>query len=131
MSTGRPPAAARVSPCRTPVVIVGDDLDDDGLITLMLDSPVSHLVRDARDKDLRITSAKLASGDLFGIEKYVGGRVGERQVSDDAAKPHALAEVTTWAETTGARRPRCTASVHVVDDSCDAPARRPRCAVGL
>ena len=44
-----------------PVVIVGDDLDDDGLIAAMLDAPVSHLVTDPSDRDLGITSAKLAS----------------------------------------------------------------------
>ena len=54
-----------------PVVVVGDDLEDDGLITLMLDQPVSHLVGDPRDRDLGITSQKLASGDVFGLEKYL------------------------------------------------------------
>src|SRR4051812_997520 len=54
-----------------PVVIVGDDLDDDGVIAAMLDAPVSHLVADPSDRDLGITSAKLASGDLFGLEKYL------------------------------------------------------------
>src|SRR5689334_9286421 len=36
----------RLQEVTAPVVVVGDDLDDDGLITLMLDAPVSHLVRD-------------------------------------------------------------------------------------
>ena len=49
-----------------PVVVVGDDLDD-GLITLMLEAPVSHLVGDPADRDLGITSEKLVSGDLFGL----------------------------------------------------------------
>jgi signal transduction histidine kinase len=95
------------------VVIVGDDLDDDGLITLMLESPVSHLAGDA--KDLTVTTAKLASGDLFGIEKYVSGAVGERRVIDESAKRHALAEVTAWAETVGARRP----TVHRIHSAID------------
>jgi hypothetical protein len=96
-----------------PVVIVGDDLDDDGLITLMLDSSVSHLAGDM--KDLEVTTAKLASGDLFGIEKYVSGAVGERRVLDEAAKRHALAEVTTWAEIQHARRP----TVHRIQSAVD------------
>src|SRR4051812_46521 len=55
-------AALRGSPA--PVVVVGDDLDDDGLITLMLEAPVSHHVTDPGDRDLGITSEKLVSGDL-------------------------------------------------------------------
>src|SRR5688572_14247915 len=86
-----------------PVVVVGDDLDDDGLITLMLEAPVSHLVGDAGDKDLGITSAKLASGDVFGLEKYVRGTVGERAVTDDVTKRRAIEEVQAWAEGVGAR----------------------------
>jgi len=99
-----------------PVVVVGDDLDDDGLITLMLEAPVSHLVGDPQDKDLGITSAKLASGDLFGLEKYVAGKVGERLVGNAIAKRHAMAEVTAWAETIGARRPTIHRMSSVVDE---------------
>src|SRR5207248_4721693 len=90
-----------------PVVVVDDDLDDDGLVRLMLDAPVSHLVGDARDRDLGITSEKLVTGDLFGLEKYLaaGTLVGERAVVDTADKRRAIAEVCAWAETIGARRP--------------------------
>lgn len=109
----RQAAGETLAALAAPVVVVGDDLDDDGLITLMLDAPVSHLVGDA--KDLRVTTAKLATGDLFGIEKYVAGAVGERRVYDDAGKRHALAEVTTWAEITGARRP----TVHRIHSAVD------------
>src|SRR5215468_1456063 len=79
-----------------PVVIVGDDLDDDGVIAAMLDAPVSHLVTDPSDRDLGITSAKLASGDLFGLEKYLdlgpglGGAVAERTVTGDPDKRAAI-----------------------------------------
>lgn len=99
-----------------PVIVVGDDLDDDGLITLMLEAPVSHLVGEASDPDLGITSSKLATGDLFGIEKYVAGKVGERRVHDDVSKRHAMAEVATWAETAGARRPTVHRINSVVDE---------------
>lgn len=37
----------------------------------MLEHPVSHLVGDPGDKDLGITTEKLASGDVFGLEKYL------------------------------------------------------------
>ena len=101
-----------------PVVVVGDDLDDDGLITLMLDQPVSHLVGDPRDRDLGITSEKLASGDVFGLEKYLapGARVGERVITTDLEKRTAKDEVCAWAEAIGARRPVLHRLASVVDE---------------
>jgi hypothetical protein len=101
-----------------PIVVVADDLDDDGLITLMLETPVSHLVEDPADKDLTITSEKLLSGDLFGLEKYIaaGAEVGERVVRGDADKRAAMAEVCAWAESRGARRPVIHRLASVVDE---------------
>lgn len=101
-----------------PVVIVGDDLGDDGLITIMLEAPVSHLVEDPHDRDLGITSEKLASGDLFGLEKYLtrGAPVGERMIANDADKRHAMGNVCAWAETIGARRPIVHRLASVVDE---------------
>jgi hypothetical protein len=101
-----------------PVVVVGDDLDDDGLIALMHDAPVSHLVEDPRDRDLGITSEKLASGDLFGLEKYVaaGAPVGERVVSCDVDRRHAVGEVCAWAESNGARRAVLHRIANAVDE---------------
>jgi hypothetical protein len=100
-----------------PVVIVGDDLDDDGLIAAMLDAPISHAVADPGDRDLGITSAKLASGDLFGLEKYLaaGAAVGERKVASEADKRHATAAVSAWAASLGARRP----VVHRLESAVD------------
>ncbi|CAN5380819.1 hypothetical protein BH11MYX1_BH11MYX1_36590 [soil metagenome] len=90
-----------------PVVVVGDDLDDDGLITLMLEAPVSHLVGDPSNPDLGITGEKLVSGDLFGLEKYVAPntRFGERVVSTDPERRVVIGEVCAWAEAIGARKP--------------------------
>lgn len=106
--------------CRVacPVVVVGDDLDDDGLITLMLEHPVSHLVGDPADKDLGITTEKLASGDVFGLEKYLpaGAKVGERVIRSEPDKRHAIDEVCAWAEAIGARRPVIHRLVSVVDE---------------
>jgi hypothetical protein len=101
-----------------PVVIVGDDLDDDGLITIMLEAPVSHLIEDPHDRDLGITSEKLASGDLFGLEKYLasGAPVSERRIADDADKRHAMGEVCAWAEAIGARQPIVHRLASVVDE---------------
>jgi hypothetical protein len=101
-----------------PVIVVGDDLDDDGLITLMIEAPVSHLVPDPRARELGITSEKLVSGDLFGLEKYLtpGIKVGERAVNDESAKRTAIAEVCAWAESIGARRPIVHRIANVVDE---------------
>lgn len=111
-------AADTLRDAGAPVVVVGDDLGDDGLIALMLDAPVSHLVGDPGDRDLRITSAKLVSGDLFGLEKYVaaGTVVHERLVCDDAGKRAAIGAVCAWAETQGARRPVVHRLASVVDE---------------
>lgn len=101
-----------------PVVVVGDDLDDEGLITLMLEAPVSHLVRDPGDRELGITSEKLVSGDVFGLEKYVAPdtRIGERIVRNDIEKRAAMNEVTSWAEAAGARRPIIHRLANVIDE---------------
>jgi hypothetical protein len=101
-----------------PVIIVGDDLDDDGLIAVMLEAPVSHLVEDPHDRDLGITSEKLASGDLFGLEKYLVRHAppGERVIANDVDKRHAMGEVCAWAEAIGARRPIVHRIANVVDE---------------
>lgn len=101
-----------------PVVIVGDDLDDDGLVAIMLEAPVSHLVEDPHDRDLGITSEKLASGDVFGLEKYLARwtPVGERAIAGDADKRHAIGEVCAWAEAIGARRPIVHRVASVADE---------------
>jgi len=114
----RQAAGGELCASAAPVVIVGDDLDDDGLITIMLEAPVSHLVEDPHDRDLGITSAKLASGDLFGLEKYLarGAPVSERMIENDADKRHAMGNVCAWAETIGARRPIVHRLASVVDE---------------
>ena len=111
-------AGAALRAARAPVIVVGDDLDDDGLITLMLEAPVSHLVNDPADRDLEITSEKLVSGDLFGLEKYLapGVRVGERVIASDVAKRAAIGEVCAWAEACGARTPIVHRMASVVDE---------------
>lgn len=104
--------------CQVPVVVVGDNLDDSGLISLMLEAPVSHLLEDPNDRTLGVTAAKLASGDVFGLEKYLepGPRVAERCVEDDVGKRRAMDEVVAWAEAEGARRPVLHRIASVVDE---------------
>ena len=101
-----------------PVVVVGDDLDDDALIALMLEAPVSHLVEDPADPTLEVTSEKLASGDVWGLEKYLapGAAVLERVVRGDLDKRRAKDEVCAWAEAVGARRAAVHRIASVVDE---------------
>lgn len=101
-----------------PVVVVGDDLDDDGLITLMLEAPVSHHVEDPGDRTLGIASEKLATGDLFGLEKYLapGATVGERVIRSESERRHAVDEVCAWAEAIGARRSVVHRMTTVIDE---------------
>ncbi|HEY5944310.1 MAG TPA: hypothetical protein VIV40_02415 [Kofleriaceae bacterium] len=110
--------AERLCEMVAPVVVVGDDLDDDGLITLMLEAPVSHLMRDPADRELAITSEKLVTGDLFGLEKYLTGepRIGERVVRNDVEKRAAIAEIGAWAEAVGARKPIVHRLASVIDE---------------
>jgi hypothetical protein len=114
----REQAGAELRGLAAPVVVVGDDLDDDGLITLMLEAPVSHLVRDPGDRELGITSEKLVTGDLFGLEKYLQGDVGlgERVVRTDVEKRAAIHEVMAWAEAKGARKPILHRLACVIDE---------------
>lgn len=114
----REAAGGELRAIAAPVVIVGDDLDDDGLIATMLDAAVNHLVEDPRDRDLGITSEKLASGDLFGLEKYLAHAtpIAERAIHDDADKRHAMGAVCAWAEAIGARRPLVHRMASVIDE---------------
>jgi len=111
-------AGAALCQLAAPVVIVGDDLDDDGLITLMLEAPVSHLVGDPRARDLGVTSKKLATGDVFGLEKYLaaGTHVRERVLVSDGERQFAIDEVCAWADAIGARRPLQHRLRSVVDE---------------
>ncbi len=108
--------ALRAQP--VPVVVVGDDLDDDGLIALMLEGPVRHLVEDPGDPTLEVASEKLASGDVWGLEKYLapGARVRERVVCTEPDKRRAMDEVCAWAESVGARRAALHRIASVVDE---------------
>jgi hypothetical protein len=113
----REAAGGALGAIAAPVVIVGDDLDDDDVIAAMVAAPVSHLVEDPRDRDLGITSEKLATGDVFGLEKYVaiGAAVGERVIASDADKRHAIDELTAWADAI-ARKPVVHRIASVADE---------------
>jgi hypothetical protein len=101
-----------------PVIVIGDSLDDDALFALMTEAPVSHLVGDPTTSELGVTSEKLVSGDLFGLEKYLnpGSVIGQREVHDAAGKRAAIAEICSWAVGAGARRPLIHRIASVADE---------------
>lgn len=111
-------AGDRLATVAAPVVVVGDDLGDDGLYAAMLEAPVSHVVADPGDRDLGITSEKLVSGDLFGLEKYLapGTIVNERTIAGDADRRNAIGTVCAWADAIGTRRPVVHRLASVADE---------------
>jgi len=114
----RESAAEALRNAPAPVVVIGDSLDDDALFALMTEAPVSHLVGDPTTSELGVTSEKLVSGDLFGLEKYLnpGSAIGQREVHDEAGKRSAIAEICSWAEGAGARRPLIHRIASVADE---------------
>jgi hypothetical protein len=116
------------------LVVIGDSLEDQEVVELLRRRGVSHVISDADDPDdteLVVTSVKLLSGDLFGLEKYLswGAKVLDRTISTYEDKREALAAVTANAREAGARRPLIARIESVVDELLmnamyDAPAAR-------
>jgi len=117
-----------------PLVVLGDSLEDAEVVELMRHRGVNHVISDAEDPDdteLVVTSVKLLSGDLFGLEKYLawGVKIDERSIATYENKREALAAVTSCAREAGARRPLIARIESVVDELLmnamyDAPAAR-------
>jgi len=117
-----------------PLVMLGDSLQDADVVELLRRRGVNHVISDADDPDdteLVVTSVKLLSGDLFGLEKYLawGVKLEERTIQGYEDKREALAAVTACAREAGARRPLIARIESVVDELLmnamyDAPAAR-------
>jgi anti-sigma regulatory factor (Ser/Thr protein kinase) len=87
------------------VVVLGDSLDDDGVLDL-LRRTATHVIADADEAELVATSVKVLTGDLFGIDKYLtwGARTDERAIADYTDKRAAVRAVAEFARQAGARR---------------------------
>jgi hypothetical protein len=123
------------------VVILGDSLADLDLIELLRSQPMDHLISEGTpdEVELVVTSMKLFSGDIFGLEKYLawGSVVTETEVSTYEDKRAALLAIGRAAESVGAAR-RVTTKIESAADELlmnalyDAPAaatgvsRRPK-----
>jgi hypothetical protein len=91
------------------IIIPGDSIEDDEVVTLLRDLPMDHVISDLQEADtseLVVTSVKLLSGDIFGVQKYLawGTKVHETVINTYEAKRFALLRVAEQAKQVGARR---------------------------
>lgn len=91
------------------VVLIGGSLDDRDVVALLRERSLDHVISGLGTPDeheLTVTSAKLHSGDIFGLEKYLawGATVREIEVASYEDKRLALDELGRAAEALGARR---------------------------
>jgi hypothetical protein len=103
------------------IIVVGDSLEDDEVLELLRLQPLDHVIGDLGDPDERellITSAKLLSGDIFGLDKYLawGITVHEHAIQTYDEKRAALAQVASHAATAGARRQLVSKIESVTDE---------------
>jgi hypothetical protein len=103
------------------LIVIGDSIESDEVVATLRGRGLDHVIADSEEPDdgeLVVTSVKLLSGDIFGLEKYLswGVRVGERVVTGYEEKREAMAEVTAYAKEVGARRPVVSKIESVVDE---------------
>jgi len=103
------------------VVILGDSLESNDVANLLREQHLDHLISDSQNPDeaeILVTTVKLVSGDIFGLEKYLpwGAKVHEVRVSNYDEKRAALKAVVEHAESVGARRALIARLEHVTDE---------------
>jgi anti-sigma regulatory factor (Ser/Thr protein kinase) len=103
------------------VVMLGDSIADDEVANLLQTEHLDHVISDENGLDeveLLITTVKLASGDIFGIEKYLpwGARVYEYEIGTYDDKGKALQAVVGHAKNMGARRALMARIEHATDE---------------
>ncbi len=103
------------------LIVMGASLEDEAVLDAMRRERWNHVIREAEDPDddeLVVTSVKLSSGDIFGLEKYLawGVKVNEATIDTYEAKREALLAVTASARDGGARRPTIARIESVVDE---------------
>jgi len=91
------------------VIVLGESLEDDELVALLKRAPLDHVISDADSPDeteLVVTSVKLITGDIFGLEKYLswGVKVHELEIDSYEQKRSALLTASEHARQVGARR---------------------------
>jgi hypothetical protein len=106
---GELPALTRSMGERGHVIMLGGSLDDRETVALLRERALDHVITGSGAPDeheLAVTSAKLSSGDIFGLEKYLGWgtAVREIEVASYEDKRVALDHLGRVAEMLGARR---------------------------
>ncbi len=91
------------------LIVLGDSLEDEEVVSILRNTTLNHVITDSEQPDeveLVVTSAKLLSGDIFGLEKYLswGAKVHEVAINTYEEKRVALLTVTQHAKSLGARR---------------------------
>jgi hypothetical protein len=134
-----PALTARMSD-RGRIVVLGGSLGDGELVELLRQRALDHVIADRTAPDeheLAVTSAKLHSGDIFGLEKYLawGARVSQVEVAGYDEKRAAIEELGRVAEWLGARRRlvnrvQTTADELLMNALYDAPAASAPLAAG-
>ena len=116
------------------IIIMGESLADDEVLSVLRQLPMNHIITDAHapdESELVVTTVKLLSGDIFGVHKYLawGAKIHEIEISTYTNKRRALLDVAAHAKETGARR-QIIAKIESVADELlmnalyDAPAVR-------
>lgn len=116
------------------IIILGDSIEDDEVVRLLRHAPMDHVISDGQEPDeseLIVTSVKLLSGDIFGLQKYLawGTRIQEEKIGTYEAKRRSLQRIAEHAKEVGARR-QVIAKIESVTDELlmnalyDAPAIR-------
>lgn len=102
------------------VVILGDSLGDDDLLRLLRERPLDHMIGEKTpdELELMVTSAKLLSGDIFGLEKYLswGAAITEHEIATYEQKRRALDQLLDAGKTVGARRQMLTRLESTADE---------------
>ena len=116
------------------IIVVGDSLEDDGVLKLLRLPSLDHVISDLAEcdeRELLVTAVKLLSDDIFGLDKYLawGVTLHERSIQTYDQKRAALTDVAAHAAAVGARRQLVTRIESVTDELLmnalyDAPAIR-------
>jgi hypothetical protein len=90
------------------VVMLGGSLEDREMVALLRERALDHIISDQGppdEQELAVTSAKLHTGDIFGLEKYLawGTGVAAAEVTNYEEKVAALDQLGRAAERVGAR----------------------------
>jgi len=102
------------------LIVIGESLESEEVVAAAHARGMNHLIGedDPDDAELVVTSVKLLSGDIFGLEKYLawGARVGAREVGGYEDKRESMGVVCAYAKEVGARRQVIARIESVVDE---------------